>query len=289
MTNSENRQFDEQGLAIGWVPPFSNDKALLQARIDFFKNTDNKTIPYITSEYVDFIEKFEQSLSEHKSITVHGVELFKQKDVITGCQHFIDQLIMTYGLKNIQVFKGGYTYYQKLDPNFIHVDLESMMPEKPLILEYPFPSIGDQHPEFHKIISKANDIGVDVYLDCAWLPSSWDLELDLSEGCIKGMAMSLSKCFGLHWSRIGVRWLKEAVHDTIAIENEYRMVSYPNVMIGKYYLDRFPMDYLITKYKQGYLNLCTAHNLRPCKTIMGAHNKEKDSMVGVANLLLNHV
>ena len=289
MTNSQDRPIDEQGFAIGWVPPFSNDKALLQAKIDFFKNTDNKSMPYITSEYVDFIEKFELSLSAHKFIKVHGIELFKQRDVITGCQHFIDQLIMTHGLKNIQVFKGGYTYYKKLDPNLIHVDLENMVPDKPLILEYPFPSVGDEHPQFQQIISKANDIGTDVYLDCAWLPSSWDLELNIAEDCIKGMAISLSKCFGLHWNRIGVRWLKEEVYDTIAIENEYRMVSFPNVMIGKYYLDRFPMDYLISKYKEGYLNLCTAHDLQPCKTIMSAHNKRKDSMVGVANLLLNNV
>lgn len=289
MTNSQNRLLDEQGFAIGWVPPFSNDKALLQARVDFFKNIDNKTIPYITSEYENFIQAFEMSLLNHNFIKVNGIELFKQRDVITGCQHFIDQLIMKYGLENLQVFKGGYNYYKKLDPAFRHIDLQSMVSDKPLILEYPFPSVGDRHPEFDQIISKANEIGVDVYLDCAWLPSSWDLELDLSQKCIKGMAVSLSKCFGLNWSRVGVRWLKDEVQDTIAIENEYRMVSYPSVMIGKYYLDRFPMDYLITKYKQGYLNLCTAHDLRPCRTIMNAHDKQKDSMVGVANLLLNNV
>jgi len=289
MTNSQNRLFDEQGFAVGWVPPFSNDKALLQTRVDFFKNNDNKTISYITSEYDNFINAFEISLLDHKSIKIKGIELFKQKDVITGCQHFIDQLIMTHGLDNLQVFKGGYDYYKKLNPAFKHVDLESMVSGKPLILEYPFPSVGDEHPQYEQIISRANKMGVDVYLDCAWLPSSWDLDLDLSENCIKGMAISLSKCFGLHWSRIGVRWLKEEVQDTIAIENEYRMVSYPNVMIGKYYLDRFPMDFLITKYKQAYLNLCTAHDLVPCKTIMSAHSQKKDSMVGVANLLLNNV
>jgi len=288
MINIQNRIFDGKGFAIGWIPPFSNDKSLLQARVDFFKNSGNKTISYITSEYENFIKAFEISLSKHKSIKVKGIELFKQRDVITGCQHFIDQLIMTHGLHNLQVFKGGYNYYKKLDPSFKHVTLESMEPGKPLIIEYPFPSVGDEHPEYKQIISKANEIGVDVYLDCAWLPSSWNLELDLSENCIKGIAISLSKCFGLHWSRIGVRWLKEKVQDTIAIENEYRMVSYPNVMLGKYYLDRFPMDFLITKYKQAYLNLCTSHELLPCKTIMSAYSKEKQSMVGVANFLLKN-
>jgi len=289
MTSVQNRLFDEKGLAIDWVPPFSNDKHLLQARVDFFKNKNNESTRYIISEYDDFINSFEKSLLAHKFIQIKGLELFVQRDVITGCQHFIDQMIMTHGLENIQVFKGGYNYYQKLDPDFAHVDLESMEPGKPLILEHPFPSNGDSHPQYNDIIKKANEIGVDVYLDCAWLPIAWDQELDLDEDCIKGMAVSLSKCFGLHWSRIGVRWLKHEAKDTIQIENAYRMVSYPNVMIGKYYLDKFPMDYLVNKYKKSYYDLCDTHDLEPYKNIMNAYSEQNGKTVGVANLLLNNV
>ena len=67
------------------------------------------------------------------------------------------------------------------------------------------------------------------------------------------------------------------------------MVSYPNVMIGKYYLDKFPMDFLVSKYKQSYHELCTKHNLTPYKNIMTAYSKKKVTTVGVANLLLNNV
>ena len=289
MTSVQNRPIDEKGFAIDWVPPFSNDKHLLQARVDFFKNKNNESIKYITSEYDDFIHSFEQSLLAHKFIKIKGLEHFVQKDVITGCQHFIDQMIMTHGLRNLQVFKGGYNYYEKIDPKIVYVDLQTMIPGRPLILEHPFPSTGDRHPQYKDIINKANNTGIDVYLDCAWLPSAWDQDLDLTEDCIKGMAVSLSKCFGLHWNRIGVRWLKKNTKDTISIENEYRMVSYPNVMIGKYYLDKFPMDYLISKYRKSYFNMCDTHDLTPCKTIMRAYNKEKRRMVGVANLLLNNV
>lgn len=288
MTSVQNRLFDDKGLAIDWIPPFSNDRQLLEARGDFFKNKENKSFPYITSEYNDFINAFQQSLLSHQYIKIKGLDLFTQRDVITGCQHFIDQIIMTHGLQNIQVFKGGYHYYRKLNPEFAHVDLESMMPGKPLILEYPFPSSGDRHPQYNEIISRADDMGIDVYLDCAWLPCAWEQELDLRPQCIKGMATSLSKPFGMHWCRIGVRWLKHETNDTIKIENQYRMVSYPNVMIGKYYLDKFPMDYLITKYKKNYYDLCNSHDLEPLKTLVSAYSRENKGMVGVANLLLNN-
>lgn len=289
MTNQQERHLDKHGFAENWVPPFSNDSDLLRARIDFFQNTNKKSISYITTEYSEFIERFEKSLLEHKYINVTGLELFGQKDVITGCQHFLDQMILTHGLDNLQVFKGGYPYYNKLKPNLEHVELENLVAGKPLILEFPFSRTGDKHPQYDEIIKKANELGIDVYLDCAWLPVGWDLDLDLSEKCIKGVAMSLSKSFGLHWSRIGVRWLKHSTNDTIAIENKYRMVSYPNVMIGKYYLDRFEMDHLITKYKESYLELCRNHDLVPGKTIMNAYSKQKGHSVGVANLILNKI
>jgi len=287
MTNQYQKALDDKGFALDWVPPFSNDKELLQARIDFFKNSDNKTTSYITTEYVSFIKKFEDSLLKHRYIKVTGLELFVQKDVITGCQNFLDQMIMTHGLDNLQVLKNGYPYYNRLKPNLKRVDLDSIVTGKPLIIEYPFPNARAEHPMYNEILDKANNIGVDVYLDCAWLPIGWDLDLDLSKECIKGVAMSLSKCFGLHWSRIGVRWLKTETNDTIKIENEYRMVSYPNVMIGKYYLDRFDMDFLVTKYKKSYFELCSLYNLVPGKTIMNAYSTERGDNVGVAKLLVN--
>lgn len=287
MNNQQERHVDEHGFAENWVSPFSNDNELLRARVDFFRNTDSKSISYITTEYSNFIEQFEKSLMEHQYINVKGLELFEQKDVIIGCQQFLDQMILTHGLDNLQVFKGGYPYYRKLKPDLQHVELENIVAGKPLILEFPFSKTGDKHPQYDQIIEKANDLGIDVYLDCAWLQVGWEMDLDLTQQCIKGAAMSLSKCFGLHWSRIGVRWMKHKTNDTITIENEYRMVSYPNVMIGKYYLDRFGMDHLITKYKEPYLELCRAHDLVPGKTIMNAYSKQKGHNVGVANLLLN--
>jgi hypothetical protein len=279
--------FDEQGFAEGWLPPYSNDKEFLKSRIDFFKNNNNNAMKYIASSYSDFISAFEKSIEQHRFVTINGLDQFKQKDVIIGCQHFIDQLIMTYGLDNLQVFKGGYNYYRRLNPKIKHITVDTMEAGKPLILEHPFPSVGDSHPNYEKIIDKANQIGTHVYLDCAWLPTSWDLKLNLNQPCIKGLCISLSKPFGLHWNRIGVRWLKEETFDTIAIENKFGMISYSNIMIGMYYLNKFPIDYLIKKYRKSYFDLCEKHDLKPAKTLISAYSNKRNEMVGVANLLLN--
>jgi hypothetical protein len=66
------------------------------------------------------------------------------------------------------------------------------------------------------------------------------------------------------------------------------MVSFPNVMIGKYYLDTFPMDFLIEKYKDKYLNVCKDLDLVPTNNIINAYSKKKQSMVGIANAIIKN-
>tara|TARA_E500000331_G_C17178032_1_gene679244 strand:- start:193 stop:1041 length:849 start_codon:yes stop_codon:yes gene_type:complete len=269
------------------VTPLSNDKSLLELRVQFFRNSENKTMKYITSSYEDFISAFEKSIQENKAFKIFGLENFKQKDVIIGCNHFIDELIMTHGLDNIQQL-GGYNYYRRLDPAIKNATLDTLEHGKVLILEYPFPKFGGAHPDFKDIIKKCNELEIDVYLDCAWLPVSWDTELYLDAPCIKGMAMSLSKCFGLHWSRIGVRWLKEERIDSISLQNEHNMISFPNVMIGRYYLDRLPIDHLVNKYKEKYLDLCKELNHKAGNVILISHAHDNSEIYGTANHLLQN-
>lgn len=283
-----NNVFDKNNLIKDWLPPISNDKELLKIRIDFFKNFENKTLKYVTLEYHEFIKSFEKSIKENQSIEVSGLHLFEQKDVIIGCHHFIDELIMTYGLENLQLFEGGYNYYKRLDTNIKYVTLDTLEVGKPLVLEHPFPRYLKEHLYYEDIIAKCNKLKIDVYLDCAWLPASFDLKLNLNHPCIKGMAMSLSKCFGLHWSRIGVRWLRNKKEDGIFLQNKNRMISFPNLMIGKYYLDRIPMNFLIKKYQSIYYQICEELSLHPGKVILGAHSLDLKQKYGFRDLFLEN-
>jgi len=278
--------YKKEELIEAQIPPLSNDKKLLELRINFFKN--NNALKYITLSYEDFISSFEQSIKQNESLDICGLELFAQKDVIVGCQHYIDQLIMTHRLSKIQLFENGYNYYKKIKKNIKYVTLNTLRPGSPLLLEFPFPRYLGEHPYYKQIIEKCNELNIDVYLDCAWLPVSFGLKLDLTQPCIKGLAMSLSKCYGLHWSRIGVRWLKHKVKDSIFLQNESRMISYPNLMIGKYYLDGLPMDYLIKKYKKKYYDICKDLNLETSNIIIGARSKDNQKLYGLRNLLLNN-
>lgn len=265
------------------LPTISGDELLLQTKKDFFEgNANNHNTSYNT-----FIDKFENSLYQNKSINVRGLAEFRYKDVIVGCQHFIDNLIMIYGLNNLQLLEHGYGYYKKLNPYIKYATLETLDSTKPLVIEYPFPGYLGEHIHFKQIIEKCNKENIDVHLDCAWLTASFDLDYVFDYPCVKSIGMSLSKCFGLGWNRIGVRWRKYPVVDSITLQNENDMVSKTNVAIGSYYLDRLPMDYLVSKYRNKYFDVCKKLYLRPSNIIHAAFSIDRSKLFGLRDLLLN--
>ena len=59
-------------------------------------------------------------------------------------------------------------------------------------------------------------------------------------------------------------------------------------MIGKYYLDRLPMDFLVDKYKQKYYDLCKSLNHKPGNVIMLSHEHDYSAIYGTAKDLLSN-
>lgn len=266
------------------LPTINGDDSLTQIKKDFFNHNN---IDKHDTSYDVFIEKFEKSLYENKSITIKGLDQFKHKDVIVGCQHFIDNIIMLNGLNNIQLLEHGYGYYKHLNPSIQYATLETLNNSKPLIIEYPFPGYLGKHIQFDQIIEKCNEENIKVHLDCAWLPASFDIDYVFSHPCIKSIGMSLSKCFGLGWNRIGVRWRKEDIVDSITLQNNSEMISKTSVAIGSYYLSSLPMDYLISKYKNRYYDICKQLYLRPSNIIHAAFSIDKSKLFGLRDLLLD--
>ncbi len=60
-------------------------------------------------------------------------------------------------------------------------------------------------------------------------------------------------------------------------------------MIGKYYLDRLPMNYLITKYQTKYYKICEELSLKPSNIILASYSLDNKKLYGLKDLLLkNH-
>ena len=237
-----------------------------------------------------FYKKFEERIKEYKHVSIKGLESFKNKDLIIGVHHFIDNLLLQYNIDNLQIFEHDYNYYKRLKPQIQYTTLDTLQNDKPLLMAMPFPGHLTIHNQFTDIMEKCSDIGVDVHLDASWLPASFDIEYDISYKCIKSVAMSLSKAYCMGWNRIGIRWSKEHnPNDSVTIMNKYTMIPRLSYQIGCLYLEHFALDHIVQTYKLNYDELCKELKLRPSNIIHAAFSLDRSKLYGLQKLLESSV
>tara|TARA_Y100000748_G_scaffold223575_1_gene188206 strand:- start:7549 stop:8373 length:825 start_codon:yes stop_codon:yes gene_type:complete len=235
----------------------------------------------------DFIRLFLDRLKNIKESNLIGLDTFGYNDLIIGCNHFIDNLIMEYGLQNIQIFEHDYSYYKKILPSIEYTTLDTLTNEKPLIIAAPFPGHLGMHRQYADIIAKCEAKNISVFIDAAWFPSAFDITLDLSSACIKQVAFSCSKAYNLGDNRIGLRLRKNKTYDSITHMNDRNMISKASYQIACEYLTHYPYDYLTTLYRNEYFNMCKTLKLRPSNIIHAAFSLDWKILFGVKKVLSN--
>lgn len=235
----------------------------------------------------DFVSIFLDRLKNIEQNSLVGLETFIYNDLIIGCNHFIDNLIMEYGLKNIQIFQHDYSYYEKLLPTIEYTTLDTLTNTKPLLIAAPFPGHLDMHRQFNDIIAKCEEEKISVFVDAAWFPSAFDITLNISSPCIQQVAFSCSKAYNLGDNRIGLRLRKNKTNDSITHMNNRNMISKVSYQIACEYLNNYKYDHLVSLYKKEYFEMCRALKLRPSNIIHAAFSLDWNTLFGVKKVLPN--
>jgi hypothetical protein len=236
--------------------------------------------PDVTDQvYEDFILECENWIFSTKLNTLTGIKSFTRKDIIIGCTQFIDNLYMQ---GPIQVLRGDYRYHQRLGLAYVK-DVGSLIPDIPLIIAMPFPSIGAPHQDMEEILHECKIKNIAVHIDGAWISCCRNINFNFDHASIRSVGISLSKGLGLGWNRIGLRWTKEEKADAITIMNDFKMNCRPLSMVGLQFIRMFETDYLWNTY--GTLNerVCKDFGLEQTNSIYLAL-KDKQP-VGIAPLI----
>ncbi len=229
--------------------------------------------------YSDFKKECEDWIFSSSLNNLSGIDTFTRKDIIIGCTQFIDNLYMQ---GPVQVLRGDYRYHQRLGLAYVK-DVGSLIPDIPLIVAMPFPSIGAPHQDMEEILHECKIKNIAVHIDGAWISCCRNINFDFSHASIRSVGISLSKGLGLGWNRVGLRWTKDAKADSITIMNDFNMNCRVLAKIGLHFVQNFPTDYLWNKY--GHLNqqVCNDFNLAPTNSIyLALRNGEP---VGIAPLI----
>jgi len=272
--------YNKEFLITNVLPPLDT-KLLDSIRKDYFAE-QQVDCNYI--DYKDFINNAENHFKNNPQNTLAGFDAFRYKDIIVGCQHYIDNLISKGGLSNLQIFEHDYDYYKKLDPNIKYVTVDTLQTGKPLLIALPFPGHLGMHRQMDDILKVCNSKSIDVHLDCAWMVSAFDINFNFDQPCIKTFAMSFSKAYSLGWNKMGIRWSR-AVDSTdgITILNSSKNIPRTLMSVAKYYMDHLPIDYLCRTFKGEYFKICRELRLRPSNVIHACFSIDWKNLYGLKN------
>lgn len=269
--------YDLNLLLTSQLPPLSDS---------FLENLKNNiSIKIHRNLYDEFKDKATAYFTGSTLNNLSGFDSFSKVDIIMGCNHFIDSLLIEYGLQNIQIFEHDYRYYSRLNKNIQYATLGNLNPAKPLLIALPFPGHLDIHKNMKDILNECLSKGIAVHIDGSWMSSASGIDFDFSHPAISSFGMSLSKGMALGWNRIGLRWSRVEKNDNVTIFNNFGMIQEVVVATGIYYLDNVPIDYLWNTYGDKYKDICRTLKLRPTKIIHAAMSIDRSILYGLKPLL----
>lgn len=237
--------------------------------------------------YTVFVQLAQEYFLSTKLNQLSGLEKFEQVDIVIGCNHFIDNLILKHGLDGLQIFEYDYRYYSRLNPKIKYAELGNLVPGKPLLIAAPFPGALDLHRNWSAILDECEDKQIPVHLDCSWLGSASGIVIDFDRPCIHSVAMSLSKGLGMDWNRVGLRWSRRTdPTDSITIMNHFGMIPHLLVRAGITAVQQVPVDYLWNTYGKQYHDICKQLQLRPGKIIHAAMSLDRRQLYGLLNFFV---
>ena len=275
MRDSINREYNEQWLQQDRPQP------MYSSNINKFYDDFYQHNPVHTHDLdQQFKDTFVKWLDNHKYSSFTGLGAFKHKDIINGCTQFIDDLYQRCG--TLQTFENDYKYHWRLNNDIVYATMDTLDPNKELLISMPFPFYGDVHPDMIEILDTAHEKNIPVHIDGAWISCIRDIEFDFDHPAIQTVGISLSKG-GMGGNRIGLRFARKRPEGAVTIMNDFNMNSQALVSMGIKFMEELGPEYFWTQYKDHYVKVCEDFDLQPTKAI---HLASKDGKpVGVRPLL----
>lgn len=275
MRDGTNREYTKE-----WLQ-YDRPQPMYSSNINKFYDTFYQDNPVHTSDLDQkFKDTFVKWLNNHKYSTFKGLDAFPRHDVINGCTQFIDDLYQRCG--TLQTFENDYKYHWRLNNDIEYATIETLDPNKELLIAMPFPFYGDAHPDMQEILDAAHEKNIPVHIDGAWISCIRDIEFDFDHPAIQTVGISLSKG-GMGGNRIGLRFARSTPEGAVTIMNDFNMNSQALVSMGIKFMEELGPEYFWTKYETDYAKVCEDFDLQPTKAI---HLASKDgNPVGVRSLL----
>jgi hypothetical protein len=127
-------------------------------------------------------------------------------------------------------------------------------------------------------------LNIPVHLDGAWITAARNVVIDFCHPAVASLGISMSKGYGTSgWNRVGLRWTKSIVEDSITLINDHLQTTAYPVVIGNYILENMQPDHLWNTHGANHFKICNDFGLVSSDTIHMA--TKNNQIVGIAPLL----
>lgn len=243
----------------------------------------------------EFCLKFKSWIFSSNLNTFKGIEDFKFSVYSNATSESFDKFYMRNHTRRFRCFKGEYVYHQiawrNSWPDWRFIEDDDLHPNDAVVLSYPFSDTGNKHHLQDDLLKKCSELGIPVLMDCVYLGVASGLEFDFSYPCITDVTVSLSKIFPVAHARIGMRLTRIDDDDTLFV---YQKISYNNRLgatLGKYFIDKFSVDYVVDKYKSKQEKFAEELLVSPSNTVffaVGGKEWQEYNRGGITNRLSFH-
>jgi hypothetical protein len=244
-----------------------SDQYLQQLKHDFF----HKKQKIVDEKY--FLSQAEDWFRGSKLNDITGWGEFSTKNIMLGCTHFIESTCLRYGW-NIQHLPNEYSYYSINGKAPTQVD--DLKENMPLIISLPTWQRTTIHEQWEKILKICEQRNIDIHIDGAWFQSARNIQFDFDHPNIQSFGMSIGKGLDLTWNRIGVRWSKKVLPDSITIMNKFGQIHQTAISCGSFLMENIEKDYAWNKYSVDNLEIANKFNLSQTNsihTLVDSNNK----------------
>lgn len=241
-------------------------------------NFINQLMPTLTVDkiaaatHVEFDQTWRSWLQNSTYNTVHGLKEFKHSCFSLGTTPAFGEFISRYPTRRVRVSRSDFVITKILSRtygrSFQHIEDGPLESTDCVILSVPFSGNGSYHPDHIKLLDCADEIDVPVFIDGAYFGISHGVDYPLDRKCVTDFATSLSKHLSGVPFRMGVRFTKEPIDDTITASligsNVFdRLNAYISIQL----LNQFSHKWIIDKYQPISKQVCLANNLTPSNTV----------------------
>lgn len=201
-----------------------------------------------------------------------GIDNFKYAHFCAGTTPAFGEFITRNHTRRVRVSRSDFILTTILSKTYnrdiCYLEEQELHVDDCVILSQPYSGNGAQYPYLEQLLEQADHLRVPVMIDGAYFGLAHDTSINLQHSCVTDFATSFTKNFSGHNLRLGIRFTRTLVDDTISAGIlAWEMYDRVGARVAMDLMSQFSHAWFINKYQPLSKKICQELNLTPTNTV----------------------